>query len=228
MGYFYGFKTDGIYQSDAEVPTGVGYEGAKAGDIRFVDLNGDKVLNDEDRTKLGKAIPGHYYGMNMGFAYNGFDLSLVLQGVGDFQIYNAARQELESMNSTDNQIATVLNRWTASNKSNTMPRSGNAYDNSRFSERWMEDGSFMRMKNLQVGYTIPSERLNTFTKGWLSYARFYAGVYNLITLTRYKGYDPEVTRSRGFTNGENQLLNGIDNGGSPQPRMIQLGWQVNF
>jgi hypothetical protein len=109
-----------------------------------------------------------------------------------------------------------------------MPRSGNAYDNTRFSQRWLENGSFMRMKNLQIGYAIPAAKLTAITKGWISYARFYVGVYNLFTITKYKGYDPEVTRSKGFTNGENQLLNGIDNGGSPQPRMLQLGWQVNF
>jgi TonB-dependent starch-binding outer membrane protein SusC len=228
LGYFYGYKTNGIYQSDAEVPTTAGFTGAKAGDVKFVDIDGKNGLNDDDRTKLGKAIPGYFYGITMGANYKGFDLSIVLQGVGDFQIYNAARQELESMTASDNQLKTVLNRWTTSNKNNTMPRAGNAYDNTRFSDRWIEDGDYTRIKNLQLGYNIPSASLKSLSQGFITSARFYVGVYNLATFTKYTGYDPEVTRSRGFTNGENQLLNGIDNGGTPQPRMFQLGWQFGF
>jgi TonB-linked SusC/RagA family outer membrane protein len=228
LGYFYGYKTNGIYQSDAEVPATAGFTGAKAGDVRFVDIDGKNGLNDDDRTKLGKAIPGYFYGMNMGANYKGFDLSIVMQGVGDFQIFNAARNELESMNSGDNQLATVANRWTTSNKSNTIPRAGNNHDNNRFSDRWIEDGDFLRIKNLQVGYNIPSSGLKSLSKGFITSARLYVGVYNLATFTKYTGYDPEVTRSRGFTNGENQLLNGIDSGGSPQPRMFQVGWQFGF
>ena len=97
LGYFYGYKTDGIYQTDAEVPTTDGYSGAKAGDIKFVDVNGDKKLTDADRTYLGSPIPKFYYGMNFGANYKAFDLSIVLQGVGNYTVYDGPRAGLESM-----------------------------------------------------------------------------------------------------------------------------------
>ena len=225
LGYFYGFKTEGIYQTDAEVPTGAGFVGAKAGDIKFVDVDGDGALTDMDRTKIGKAIPGRYYGANISASYKGFDLSLFLQGVGDFQIYNDARRQLESMNTGENQSVTVLNRWSATNPGGTLPRAGNNHDNNRFSDRWIEDGDFLRIKNVQIGYNIPVTKVS---KGNISAARVFIGIQNLATFTKYTGYDPEVTRPVGFTNGENQLLNGIDSGGTPQPLVVQFGWQFRF
>lgn len=225
LGYFYGFETEGIYQSDGEVPAGDGFSGAKAGDLKFVDLNGDGKLTDDDRTKIGEAIPTRYYGINLGAGYGDLDVSLFLQGVGGHQIYNAARQQLEAMNTSENQSVSVLDRWTTSNPSNSMPKAGNNHDNNRFSDRWVEDGDFLRIRNLAIGYKLP---LGKLTNGTITSSRIYVAVQNLATFTKYKGYDPEVTRPIGFTNGENQLLNGIDSGGTPQPRVWQLGWQVQF
>lgn len=226
LGYFYGYKTDGVYQSDADIPTGEGYGDASAGDIRFVDVNGDKKLNDEDRTYLGSPIPTFYYGVNLGANYRGFDLSIVLQGVGNYTVYNGPRAGLESMTGSDNQSVTVLNRWTPTNKTNTMFRANSSFSNGRFSDWFLENAAFLRVKNLQIGYNIKG--ISALTKGTISYARFYAGVSNLFTFTKYKGYDPEVTRQQSFAGGENQFLNGYDNGNAPQPRMFQLGWQINF
>jgi len=227
LGYFYGYKTNGIYQSDAEVPNEDGYAGAQAGDIKFVDINGDKKLTDDDRTFLGSPIPKFYYGMNIGADYKLFDLSIVLQGVGNYTVNNGPRSSLESMNSSANQSVTVLERWTPSNKSNTMPRANSGYNtNNGFSDRFLENAAFLRVKNLQLGYNIKS--VSAMTNGVISYARFYVGVSNLFTFTKYKGYDPEVTRLQTFAGGENQFLNGYDNGNAPQPRMFQFGWQVNF
>lgn len=226
LGYFYGYKTDGVYQSDAEVPTGEGYGDARAGDIRYVDVNGDKKLNDDDRTYLGSPIPTFYYGVTLGANYRAFDLSIVLQGVGNYTVYNSPRAALESMISTDNQSVTVLNRWTDNNKTNTMFRANSSWSNGRFSDWFLENAAFLRVKNLQIGYNIKG--ISALTKGTISYARFYAGVSNLFTFTKYKGYDPEVTRQQSFAGGENQFLNGYDNGNAPQPRMFQLGWQINF
>jgi len=225
LGYFYGFKTDGIYQTDAEVPTGEGFASAKAGDVKFVDIDGDGKLTDDDRTKIGKAIPGRYYGANFDLGYKNFDFSMFLQGVGDFQIYNDALRQLESMNTGENQSVSVLNRWSTSNTNTDIPRAGNNNNNNRFSDRWIENGDFLRIKNLQLGYRLPVERI---AKGAISSARVFVGVQNLVTFTKYKGYDPEVTRPIGFTNGENQLLNGIDSGGTPQPLIVQFGWQFKF
>lgn len=227
LGYFYGLKTEGIYQSDAEVPGTEGYAGAKAGDIKFADINGDKKLTEADRTFLGSPIPKFYYGINLGANYKSFDLSMVFQGVGKYTVNNGPRQALESMNSSQNQSVTVLDRWTPTNKSNTMPRANSGYNtNNGFTDRFLENAAFLRVKNLQLGYNIKS--ISTVTNGVISYARFYIGVYNLFTFTKYKGYDPEVTRLQTFAGGENQFLNGYDNGNAPQPRMVQFGWQINF
>ena len=227
LGYFYGLKTEGIYQTDAEVPTTEGYAGAKAGDLKYADLNGDKKLTAEDRTNLGSPIPKFYYGFNLGANYRAFDLSLVFQGVGNYTVNNGPRSGLESMNSSQNQSITVLDRWTPTNKSNTIPRANSGYNtNNGFTDRFLENAAFLRVKNLQLGYNIKS--ISAATHGVISYARFYIGVYNLFTFTNYTGYDPEVTRLQTFAGGENQFLNGYDNGNAPQPRMFQLGWQINF
>jgi TonB-dependent starch-binding outer membrane protein SusC len=227
LGYFYGFKTNGIYQTDAEVPTTDGYTGAKAGDIKFVDVNGDKKLTDDDRTFLGSPIPKFFYGISLGADYRLFDLSIVLQGVGNYTVYNGPRAGLESMTNSDNQSTAVLNRWTPTNKSNTIPRANSGYNtNNGFNDRFLENAAFLRVKNLQVGYNVKS--IAATTNGVISYARFYVGISNLFTFTKYKGYDPEVTRQQSFAGGENQFLNGYDNGNAPQARMVQLGWQINF
>ncbi|MCC7246646.1 MAG: TonB-dependent receptor [Saprospiraceae bacterium] len=224
LGYFYGFKTDGLYQSDSEVPTGEGFAGAEAGDVKFVDVNGDGKLNDMDRTNLGGAIPTRYYGATFSAGFKGFDVSVFLQGVGGHNIYNDARRQLEGMNTAENQLATVNNRWTSSNTNTDIPRAGNNHDNNRFSDRWIEKGDFMRIRNLQIGYNLPAK----FAKNTIAGARVYVAVQNLATFTKYTGYDPEVTRPIGFTNGENQLINGIDSGGTPQPLVVQFGWQVRL
>jgi len=227
LGYFYGYKTEGIYQTDAEVPSTEGYADAKAGDIRFVDIDKDKKLTDADRTYLGSPIPKFYYGITLGADFKLFDLSIVLQGVGKYTVYDGPLAGLESMNGTDNQSVAVLGRWSPANKSNTIPRANSGYNtNNGFNDRFLENAAFLRVKNLQLGYNIKS--ISRATNGIISYARFYVGVSNLFTFTKYKGYDPEVTRQQSFAGGENQFLNGYDNGSSPQPRMVQLGWQINF
>lgn len=227
LGYFYGFKTDGIYQSDTEVPTTPGYAGAKAGDIKFVDLDGDKSLTDADRTFLGSPIAKFYYGINLGADYKLFDFSMLLQGVGNYTVYNGPRAGLESMNNSDNQTVAVLDRWTPTNPSKTIPRANSSYNlNTGFNDRFLENAAFLRIKNIQVGYNIKS--ISNLTKGVISYARFYVAAFNLFTFTKYNGFDPEVTRQQSFAGGENQFLNGYDNGGAPQPRMFQFGWQINF
>jgi hypothetical protein len=131
------------------------------------------------------------------------------------------------MNGTGNQSVTILERWTPTNKSNTMPRANSSYNNNfGFSDRFLENAAFLRVKNLQLGYNIKS--ISKATKGVISYSRLYLAVSNLFTFTKYKGYDPEVTRYQSFAGGENQFLNGYDNGNAPQSRMVQLGWQINF
>ncbi|MFM7838306.1 MAG: SusC/RagA family TonB-linked outer membrane protein, partial [Chitinophagaceae bacterium] len=158
LGYFYGFKTNGIYQNDKEVAAAVPdafSAGAEPGDLRFVDVNGDGVVDASDRTYIGKSIPDFYYGINLTLAWKNFDLSMFIQGVGGTQLYNAAGQALESMTSGSNQLKTVLNRWKGEGTSNTIPRAiqSDPNGNNRYSDRWIENGSFARFKNLQLGYT---------------------------------------------------------------------------
>ena len=226
LGYFFGYKTNGVYQTDAEVPATDGYSDARAGDIKFVDVNGDKKLSDEDRTYLASPIPKLYYGLSLGANYKAFDLSIVVQGLGHYTVYDGPRATLESMNGTDNQSVTVLDRWTPTHSTNSMFRANSGYNTNRFSDWFLEDAAFVRVKNLQLGYNI--KEISSITKGTITYARFYIGASNLFTFTKYKGYDPEVTRQESFAGGENQFLNGYDNGNAPQPRMFQLGWQINF
>ncbi len=233
LGYFYGYKTNGIYQNAAEVAAALPdafSAGPKPGDIRFVDVNGDGKVNADDRTNIGSSIPKYFYGFNLTAAWKNLDLSVFLQGVGGIKIYNGAGISLQNMRSGANQLTTVLDRWKGEGSSNTIPRasSSDENDNDRYSDRWIENGSFMRIKNIQVGYTIPSKSISKFTNEFISGSRFYIGVNNLATFTKYKGFDPEVTRGFSFQKGEFALANGQDGGGSPQPTVVQIGWSITF
>lgn len=233
LGHFYGFKTDGIFQTDAEIdaaPPDALSAARQPGDIRFVDVNEDGVVDNNDRAILGDPIPDFYYGINLSANWKGFDFSVLLQGVGGIQVYNAARRSFESMNSGNNQSTRVLNRWTGPNTSNEIPRAtqDDLNNNTRFSDRWVEDADFMRIRNVQIGYAIPSTVLESLTDGFVSRVRVYLGAQNLFTFTDYLGFDPEVTRGFSFQKGEFPLATGQDSGGSPQPRIFQLGAQVAF
>ena len=233
LGYFYGYKTNGIYQNAKEVSEALPDAFSVAlqpGDIRFVDVNGDGKVDAGDRTNIGSSIPKFFYGINLTAAWNNFDISIFLQGVGGIKIYNGAGISLQNMTSGSNQLSTVLKRWKGEGTSNTIPRASvdDPNGNNRYSDRWIENGSFMRIKNLQIGYTIPSKSLGKFTREFISGSRFYIGVNNLATFTKYKGYDPEVTRGFSFQKGEFALANGQDGGGSPQPRVVQIGWSITF
>ena len=233
LGYFYGYKTDGIYQNQKEVDEAIpdnNSSGPEPGDVRFVDVNNDGTVDAGDRTYIGKSIPDFYYGINLSGAYKGFDLSIFFQGVGGTEVYNDAGRSLRDMSSGNNQATEVLNRWKGEGTSNSIPRStvDDPNGNNRYSDRWIEDGSFMRIKNIQLGYTFPSNKLSSFTKQVISGSRIYIGVNNLATFTKYKGYDPEVTRGVSFQKGEFALANGQDSGGSPQPTIAQLGWSITF
>lgn len=233
LGYFYGFKTNGIYQNAAEVAAAkpdAFSAGAAPGDIRFVDVNNDGTVDASDRTFIGKSIPDYYYGINLSLGWKQFDLSLFIQGVGGIQLYNAAGQALVNMTSGNNQLTSVLNRWTKEGSSTTIPRAvaSDPNGNNRYSDRWIEDGSFTRLKNLQLGYTFKGDKLSKTTKDIISGSRLYVAINNLATFTKYTGYDPEITRAFSFQKGEFPLANGQDSGGSPQPTMIQFGWSISF
>jgi TonB-dependent starch-binding outer membrane protein SusC len=234
IGYFYGYKTNGIYQNQGEIDADKTVDGNSAkrapGDIRFVDVNGDGKIDATDKTNIGSSIPAFYYGANINLVYKGFDFSMLLQGVGGVKVYNQARSNYESMSSSSNQLASTLDRWTTSNPSSTMPRAtaSDPNNNNRYSDRWIESGAYLRIKNIQIGYNVPAATLSKILGGGISTSRFYVGMQNLATFTSYKGYDPEVTRGFSYQKGEFALANGQDTGSTPQPSIVQFGWQIGF
>lgn len=234
LGHFYGFKTDGLYQDDAEVAAAVpDVNGTPSpGDIRFVDVNNDGVVDANDRTTLGSPFPGFFYGFALNAEYKGFDFSMNLRGVGDRQIYNAARIGLEGMTGQGNFSTQILDRWTSEGTTNSSSNPRLAVNdpngNNRFSDRWVEDAGYLRIQNISVGYTLPQEKLKSSTDNFITNMRFYIGAQNLATFTKYSGYDPEVGRAQSFQKGEFTLATGQDGGASPLPMIIQLGWSVNF
>ncbi len=233
VGSFYGYKTDGIFQNQAEIDSAVPdnlSNGRQPGDIRFVDVNKDGKIDSQDRTNLGSSIPKFYYGINLTAAYKNFDFSMLLQGVNGQKVYNGTRAQMEDLRGSHNFLTSTLNHWTKEGSSNTMPRLtvDDNNNNNRYSDRWIENASFMRIRNIQIAYNIPSETLENMTKGAISRFRIYVAAQNLMTFTKYTGFDPEVTRGFSFQKGEAPLANGQDSGSSPQPRILQFGWQVTF
>ncbi|WP_020533088.1 SusC/RagA family TonB-linked outer membrane protein [Flexithrix dorotheae] len=245
IGYFYGYQTAGIYQTDAEAANALpdaNSQGARAGDVIFVDNNGpapegapdgqqfsgepDGEINFNDRTYLGKTIPDFYYGINVGANYKGFDLSIFFQGVSGVQLYNEFRRDGERLTGSGrNVMSTTANRWTGPGTSNTMPRAiaTDPNDNNRFSDRFVEDAGYFRMKNLQLGYSLPKSLLDKTNS--IQNVRVYVSGSNLLTITNYSGPDPEVFTYRAISN---QLGAGTDQGNIPQTRTLQLGLQVGF
>lgn len=219
---FYGFVTAGIFQDGKEVenaavqvPGSDPYNRTSPGDIRFKDLNNDGRIDDNDRTYLGNPTPSVIFALNNSFAYKGIDLSVFLQGVSGNRIYNANRIWQEGMAVAQNQTTAVLNRWTGPGTSNTMPRAvfNDPNKNTRVSDRFVEDGSYLRIKNVTLGYTLPK---SLSQKAKMTSARIYLSGQNLLTFTRYTGFDPEVSS------------NGIDLSTYPVTRTVSAGINLSF
>lgn len=232
IGHFFGYQTDGIYQSQAEVDAALpDVSGTPSpGDIRFVDVDGDGAITPTDRTFLGNSTPQAFYGINLGADYKGLDVSLFFQGVAGVKVFNNVTRTLTSMNSTSNQSTLVLDRWTGSGTSTTIPRATvtDPNGNNRFSDRFVEDASYFRFQNLQIGYTINQNTLQNFADGFIQNLRFYVAASNLFTITDYSGLDPEVTRGFSFQKGEMPLSTGQDDGATPTPRVFQFGVRATF
>lgn len=223
---FYGYIAEGIFQTQDEVdkaPVQVAGKTAP-GDIRFKDIDGDGAITGGDRTFIGNYLPDFSYGLNYNARYKNFDLSLFLQGVQGNDIFNAARIITEGMARLFGAGTEVLNAWTENNKNTDMPRaiSGDPNQNLRVSTRWLEDGSYLRLKNIMLGFNFPASTLQSLTRGAVSNFRIYVSAQNLFTLTGYKGWDPEIG-SKNTT-----LTNGIDYGQYPAARSFQFGVQVGF
>jgi TonB-linked SusC/RagA family outer membrane protein len=217
---FYGWQTDGIFQTQSEVDAHA-FQSAEtaAGDFRYKDLNGDGVINDDDRTFIGNPTPNFTYGITAGASYKNFDLSMFWQGVQGNDIFNAViRYDFN----TTNRLASRRGYWNGAGTSNTEPRLsiGDPNQNSRISDRFVEDGSYLRLKNIQLGYTFPEALLK---KAKISKVRVYISAQNLVTFTKYKGLDPEIGVGR------TGLLDlGIDRGFYPQARTFLTGVNITF
>jgi len=219
---FYGYVTDGIFQTQEEIDNHaiqtVGSTAATStqpGDIRFKDLNSDGVINEYDRTYLGSPTPSWTFSMDNTFSYKGFDVQIYFSGVAGNKIYNGNRAALESMSVAQNQLISVLDRWEGPGTSNYMPRAvfNDPNQNSRMSDRFLEDGSYLRLKNLAFGYTLP-EKLTMKAK--MSKVRFFLSGQNLFTITKYTGLEPEVGGS------------GNDCNVYPVTRLYTIGLNITF
>jgi len=214
---FYGYVTNGIFQNWNEVNnSSVQVLGGTApGDIRFRDLDNNGVIDANDRTYIGNPSPSWMFSMNNSLAYKNFDLQLFFQGIAGNDIYNANLIWQEGMSVPQNQIAKVLDRWTGEGTGNTVPRAiySDPNQNTRHSNRFIEDGSYLRLKNLSLGYTVPKAYSK---KAYLETARLYVSCENLITFTKYSGFDPEVN------------VGGVDLNTYPVTRTISFGVNVKF
>ena len=213
--FFYGYKTDGILQNQAEADAYNGKYGtaSKPGDFRFVDMNGDNTINSDDRTNIGNGVPDWTFGLNFDAEWKGFDLSVFFQGVSGADVFDATyRQDIAS----GNYPTWVLDRWTGEGSSNTVPTLGDS-KNWVCSDMYIQDGSYLRLKNITLGYTLPRSLTN---KIGISRLRFFGRAENLITWTKYWGFDPEI--------GSGSTSLGVDYGVYPQARTYTIGFNISL
>lgn len=221
--FFWGYKTDGIFQNQAEIDayTKDGkliQPNAVPGDVRFVDLDGNGSIDDKDKTNIGKGTPDWTFGLNFNFAYKNIDFSMLVSGQWGNQIADVTRRlDCQWVNLP----AEFMDRWHGEGTSNTMPRfCWNGDDANKnwgnFSDLYIKNGAFARIKNIQIGYTLPKSLTHKF---FVERLRFYVAAENLLTLTGYKGFDPELN---------NDKSNGIDRGYYPQARTFTVGLNLNF
>lgn len=215
--YFYGYKTDGVLQNQAEADAYNGKYGTALvpGDVRYVDVDKDGAITEDDRTDIGKGMPDWTYGFNINVAWKDFDLSMMWQGTIGNDIYDATRR-IDAISS--NLPSWMLNRWTGEGTSNRIPRyvQGDGY-NWQSSDLLVYDGSYLRLKNIQLGYTFPKSLTR---KVFVSSLRVYVAAENLLTFTKYHGFDPEIS------SGGTSL--GIDYGVYPQARTWTVGFNLAF
>ena len=234
MGSMYGYIYDGTYKYDdfdksgdsytlkANVPHFAGETNTQPGMPKYRDINGDGIINDNDRTVIGNGLPVHAGGFTNNFAYAGFDLSIFFQWSYGNDILNANRLMFESSwnKARDlNQYASYANRWTEDNPTSDIPRATASASNRVFSTRIIEDGSFLRLKTVTLGYTLPKTVLNRFH---IDNLRVYFAAQNLFTITNYSGYDPEVSVRN------NALTPGLDFSAYPRARQFSFGVNLGF
>jgi hypothetical protein len=223
---FYGYKTAGVYSSDAEAAKD-GYSRMmangslvpfKGGDVRFADVNGDKIIDDRDRQVIGNPNPDLTGSISSNLTWKRWSLECLFTFSQGNSIYNYTRNQLESMSTTANQTQAVLNRWRANGQVTNIPKAayGDPMGNSSFSDRWIEDGSYIRLRTVSITYEVPLK------PAFIKYATVYLMGNNLLTLTRYKGFDPESSAT-GSVFGQ-----GIDIPLEPLYKSVQAGVRIGL
>ena len=217
--FFYGYKTNGVFQNVAEVNAYTNADGglimpnARPGDLRFVDVNGDGKITDDDRTNIGNGTPTWTFGLNLNAEWKGFDLSVFFQGVSGVDVFDATfRQDIASANFP----TWVLDRWTGEGTSNNVPMIGDS-KNWVVSDLYIQDGSYLRLKNITLGYTLPRSLTQ---KVMVDRLRIFARAENLFTWTKYWGFDPEI--------GTSSTSLGVDYGVYPQARTWTIGFNISL
>src|SRR5256712_484206 len=218
IGCFWGLKVQGVFQTAAEIASSPTRNvGEQPGDLRYVDTNGDKTITDADKQFLGCPIPDVVYGFNGRLRFGDFDVSANFSGQAGNKVFNGKKAVRFGV---ENFETSYLNAWTTSNASNSEPRVTNAGHNYQASDRFIEDGSFLKLQTLQLGYRLP-ERLAGHLG--VTQARFYLSATNLFQITNYSGYTPELTASSGSV-----MASGIDLGVFPPARTFTVGMDMTF
>jgi len=224
IAYFWGYKTDGVFQNQAEILAHTSSDGtvlqpnAKPGDLVWVDMNDDGKIDDKDRTNIGNPYPTFTAGLGFSAQFKGFDFNMFWYGAFGQDIYSGSRRYDLPMSNWE---SSVLDRWTGEGTSNSQPRVTIADPNQnyfRVSDFYVHDGPFVRLKNITLGYTIP-ESISQKIK--ISKLRVYVSATNLLTITKYKGSDPEI-------GAKGSLDVGIDRNIYPQPRTFIFGLNLSF
>jgi TonB-linked SusC/RagA family outer membrane protein len=241
IGSFYGYEVDHVAKDQAEIDAlnanavkktgnaGAIYQaGLLPGDFIYKDLNGSGQVTDSDQAVLGNPIPKFVYGFNAGLVYKNFDLNLVFSGVAGLKIVNALKFNTEIEATGHNATTAILNRWKQPGDVAALPRAGQsatASGNLRASDWWLENGDYLRLRNITLGYTLPQRFLNNMGTHVFTRVRIYLAAQNLLTFTKYTGYDPEISTQTG---GNYIFTRGIDDGQLPQPRTLLAGLQLGF
>ncbi|RBL91659.1 SusC/RagA family TonB-linked outer membrane protein [Chitinophaga flava] len=228
---FYGWKTNGIYQTQQDIDNDPNISkdpnkgSIKPGDVRFLDINGDGIINEQDRTYLGDPNPKVVYGIQAGARYKGFDLNLSFAGVGGVKLYNADKMQGMDPTYSYNMYAEALNRWHGPGTSNSVPRMSLSSDNSnnRTSDRFVEKGDYFSLRNIALGYTIPAK---VWGHSGISDIRVYVAAQNLFILTSYSGLTPQLGYNDNTKDGNRQR--GVDVAAYPQARSFTFGATLNF
>ena len=218
MGEIFAYETAGIFQNAADLAASPTQTNAGVGDVKFKDVNGDGMISDLDRTFQGVTIPKYSYGFNFSGSYENWDISMFWQGSGGNKVFNSVYRNLMS-GQYGNHSTDMLNYWTSTNTNTNVPRPiiGDPNANGRDSNRFIEKGDYLRLQTMEIGYQIPLP-----TKSFVQKAKVYVNGQNLLTISKYRGSDPD------FNSNDGSFSRGYDGGSFPNPRTISLGLEVNF